>query len=391
MTLQEPSSGPEALSEALVFLNFFAELPDPRQAGKVIYPLPEILLLCLLAVLAGAESFVEIARFGEKKIALLRRFLPFKDGTPSHDQLGDIFATLDATIFQRCFVAWVASITGVSADVIAIDGKTSRRSADKRKGKAAIHMVSAFAARQRLVLGQVKVADKSNEIIAIPTLLDMLQIEGAVVTIDAMGCQRDISQKVIDKKADYILALKGNQGTLREDVEVFATEQKANGFKDTKISRQKTVDANHGRIETRTYTVIHDVAWLQDNHEWPGLKSVVMVESERETPATAKDPAKIERETRFYITSLVWLAGQVAPAIRSHWMVENGLHWIMDMMFRDDECRVRTDNAPANFTTIKHMALNLIRLKSSGKKDSLRVRRKVASWDDDYLASLVGG
>jgi len=391
MTLQEPSSGPEALSEALVFLNFFAELPDPRQAGKVIYPLPEILLLCLLAVLAGAESFVEIARFGEKKIALLRRFLPFKDGTPSHDQLGDIFATLDATIFQRCFVAWVASITGISADVIAIDGKTSRRSADKRKGKAAIHMVSAFAARQRLVLGQVKVADKSNEIIAIPALLDMLVIEGAVVTIDAMGCQRDISQKVIDKKADYILALKGNQGTLREDVEVFATEQKANGFKDTKISRQKTVDANHGRIETRTYTVIHDVAWLQDNHEWPGLKSVVMVESERETPATAKDPAKIERETRFYITSLVWLAGQVAPAIRSHWMVENGLHWIMDMMFRDDECRVRTDNAPANFTTIKHMALNLIRLKSSGKKDSLRVRRKVASWDDDYLASLVGG
>jgi len=391
MTLQEPSSGPEALSEALVFLNFFAELPDPRQAGKVIYPLPEILLLCLLAVLAGAESFVEIARFGEKKIALLRRFLPFKDGTHSHDQLGDIFATLDATIFQRCFVAWVASITGVSADVIAIDGKTSRRSADKRKGKAAIHMVSAFAARQRLVLGQVKVADKSNEIVAIPALLDMLAIEGAVITIDAMGCQRDISQKVIDKKADYILALKGNQGTLREDVEVFATEQKANGFKDTKISRQKTVDANHGRIETRTYTVIHDVAWLQDNHEWPGLKSVVMVESERETPATAKDPAKIERETRFYITSLVWLAGQVAPAIRSHWMVENGLHWIMDMMFRDDECRVRTDNAPANFTTIKHMALNLIRLKSSGKKDSLRVRRKVASWDDDYLASLVGG
>ena len=390
MTLQEPSSGPEALSEALVFLNFFADLPDHRQAGKVIYPLPEILLLCLLAVLAGAESFVEIARFGEKKIALLRRFLPFKDGTPSHDQLGDIFATLDATIFQRCFVAWVASITGVSADVIAIDGKTSRRSADKRKGKAAIHMVSAFAARQRLVLGQVKVADKSNEIIAIPALLDMLQIEGAVVTIDAMGCQRDISQKVIDKKADYILALKGNQGTLREDVEVFATEQKANGFKDTKISRQKTVDANHGRIETRTYTVIHDVAWLQDNHEWPGLKSVVMVESERETPATAKDPAKIERETRFYITSLVWLAGQVAPAIRSHWMVENGLHWIMDMMFRDDECRVRTDNAPANFTTIKHMALNLIGLKSFGKKDSMKTRRFVASWDD-YLASLVGG
>jgi predicted transposase YbfD/YdcC len=390
MTLQEPSSGPGAHGEVLVFLSFFAGLPDPRQAGKVIYLLQEVLLLCLVAVLAGAENFVEIARFGEKKIELLRRFLPFNDGTPSHDQLGDIFATLDATIFQRCFVTWVSSITGVSADVIAIDGKTSRRSADKRKGKTAIHMVSAFAARQRLVLGQVKVADKSNEIIAIPALLDMLAIEGAVVTIDAMGCQRDISQKIIDKKADYILALKGNQGTLREDVDVFAAEQKANGFKDTKVSHHKTVDADHGRVETRTYTVIHDVDWLQNNHEWPGLKSIVMVESEREIPATAKDPAKIERETRFYITSLVWLASQIAPAIRGHWMIENGLHWIMDMMFRDDECRVRTDNAPANFTTIKHMALNLIRLKSSGKKDSLRVRRKVATWDDDYLASLVG-
>jgi predicted transposase YbfD/YdcC len=378
MTLQEPSSCPRARSEVLVFLSFFADLPDPRQPGKVIYPLQEILLLSLLAVLAGAESFVEIARFGDNKIELLRRFLPFKDGTPSHDQLGDIFATLDATQFQRCFVAWVAKMLGVSADVIAVDGKTSRRSADKRKGKAAIHMVSAFAARQRLVLGQVKVADKSNEIVAIPALLDMLAIEGAIVTTDAMGCQREIAQKVIDKKADYILALKGNQGTLREDVELFAAEQKANGFKDTKISQHQTVDADHGRIETRNYTVIHDVDWLQDNHEWPGLKSVVMVESKREIPATAKDPAKIERETRFYITSLIWLAGQIAPAIRSHWMVENGLHWIMDMMFRDDECRIRTDNAPANFTTIKHMALNLIRRKASGKKDSLRVRRKVS-------------
>jgi predicted transposase YbfD/YdcC len=381
----------KAQKETSVFLSFFEDLPDSRQPGKVIYPLPEVLLLCLMAVLSGAEDFVSIARWGRGRIDFLRRFLPFKDGTPSHDQLGDIFATLDATLFQQCFVAWVASISGISADVIAIDGKTSRRSADKSKGKAAIHIVSAFAARQRLVLGQVKVADKSNEIIAIPALLDMLAIEGAVVTIDAMGCQRDIAQKVIDKKADYILALKGNQGTLREDVELFAAEQKANGFKDTKISQHKTVDADHGRIETRTYTVIHEVAWLQDNHQWPGLKSVVMLESERETPATAKDPAKIERETRFYITSLVWLAGQIAPAIRGHWMVENGLHWLMDMMFRDDECRVRTHHAPANFTTIKHMALNLIRLKSSGKKDSLRVRRFVASWDDDYLASLVGG
>jgi predicted transposase YbfD/YdcC len=377
----------EAHREAVVFLEHFSDLSDPRQPGKVIYPLQEILLLCLLAVLAGAEGFVDIARFGQKKLELLRRFLPFKDGTPSHDQLGDIFASLDAAMFQRCFVAWVAKLIGVSADVVAIDGKTVRRSSHKRGGKVAIHMVSAFAARQRLVLGQVKVADKSNEIVAIPALLDMLTIEGAIVTIDAMGCQRDIAQKVIDKKADYILALKGNQGTLREDVELFAAEQKANGFQDSKVTRHKTVDADHGRIETRTYTVIHDVAWLQERHKWPGLQGVVMVESQREIPGPSMSASTTERETRFYITSLAWIAEQIGPAVRSHWMIENGLHWVLDMNFRDDECRVRTDHAPANFTTIKHMALNLIR-RASGK-DSLRLRRKVAAWDDDYLASLV--
>ena len=370
-----------AISETIVFLEYFKDLPDPRQLGKVVYPLDEVLLLCLLAVLGGAETFVDIARFGEKKLDLLRRFRPFRDGTPSHDHLGDIFATLDAEQFQRCFVAWVAALTGAPADVIAIDGKTLRRSYQKKGAKAPIHMVSAFAARQRLVLGQVKVADKSNEIVAIPALLDMMAIEGAIVTIDAMGCQRDIAQKILDKKADYVLALKGNQGTLREDVEVFAAEQKANGFKDTKVSRHETIDGDHGRIETRTYTAIHDVAWLQERHDWPGLRGVVMVESTREIGD------KIERETRFYITSLVLLAYQLGPAIRSHWAVENSLHWVMDMIFRDDECRIRTDHAPANFTTLKHMAHNLIR-KAPGN-DSLRLKRKVAAWDDDFLVSLI--
>src|SRR5436305_7964679 len=199
-----------AFGEAVVFLDYFKDLPDPRQLGKVVYPLAEVLLLCLLAVLGGAETFVDIARFGEKKLELLRRFRPFRDGTPSHDHLGDIFATLDAARFQRCFVAWVAALTGAAADVIAIDGKTSRRSYQKKGAKAPIHMVSAFAARQRLVLGQVKVSEKSNEIAAIPKLLDMMAIEGAIVTIDAMGCQRDIAEKILEKKADYVLALKGN-------------------------------------------------------------------------------------------------------------------------------------------------------------------------------------
>lgn len=369
------------LGEAVVFLFYFKDLPDPRQRGKIVYPLDEVLLLCLLAVLAGSETFVDIARFGDKKLDLLRRFRPYCDGTPSHDHLGDIFATLDAEQFQRCFVAWVAAITGVPSGVVAIDGKTSRRSYQKKGGKAPIHMVSAFAARQRLVLGQVKVAEKSNEIIAIPKLLDMLAIEGAIVTIDAMGCQRDIAQKIIDKKADYVLALKGNQGSLREDVEVFVAEQKAKDFKDTTVSRAETIDADHGRIETRTTTVIHDVTWLQERHDWPGLKAVVVVESSRELGD------KIERETRFYITSLVLLANLLGPIVRAHWAIENSLHWVMDMIFRDDECRVRTDHAPANFATIKHMAHNLIR-RAPGK-DSLRLRRKVAAWDDDFLASII--
>ncbi|MGZ8321846.1 MAG: ISAs1 family transposase [Rhodoplanes sp.] len=369
-----------AFGETVVFLDYFNELQDPRQAGKVMYPLPELLLLCLLAVLAGAETFVDIARFGEKKIELLRRFRPFRHGTPAHDHLGDIVATLDAEQFQRCFVEWVAALTGAPREVVAIDGKTLRRSGGKKDARAAIHMVSAFATRQRLALGQVKVADKANEIVAIPKLLDLLALEGAVVTIDAIGCQRAIAEKILAKKADYVLALKGNQGTLREDVELFAAEQKAVGFKDAKVSRHHTVDGDHGRIETRTYTAIHDVAWLQE-HQWPGLQGVVMVESTREIAD------KIEQETRFYITSLTWLASQLGPVIRSHWAIENSLHWVMDMVFRDDECRVRTDHAPANFTTLKHMAHNLIR-KGPGK-DSLRLKRKTAGWDDDFLASLL--
>jgi predicted transposase YbfD/YdcC len=370
-----------AIYEATAFLSHFNDLPDHRQRGKVLYPLDEVLLLSLLAVLAGAETFVDIARFGDKKLDLLRRFRPFHDGTPAHDHLGDIFAALDAEHFQRCFVAWVASVTGVPAGVIAIDGKTVRRSGHKRSGKAPIHMVSAFAATQRLVLGQVKMAEKSNEIIAIPKLLAMLAVEGAIITIDAMGCQRNIAQAILDKKADYVLALKGNQGTLREDVEIFVAEQQAAGFKDTEISQATTIEGDHGRIETRTTTVIHDVEWLQDRHDWPGLQAVVMVESSREISG------KIEHETRFYITSLVMLAVLLGPVVRGHWAIENSLHWVMDIVLRDDECRVRTDHAPANFTTIKHMAHNLLR-KASGK-DSLRLRRKVAAWDDDFLASLI--
>lgn len=370
-----------ALNDGIVFLDHFSGLQDPRQPGKVVYPLNEVLLLSLLAVLAGAETFVDIALFGEKKLPLLRRFLPYLNGTPPHDRLGEIFAALDAEGFQRCFVSWVSAITKIPTEVIAIDGKTSRRSYKKKGANDAIHIVSAFAAQQRLVLGQMKVDEKSNEIVAIPKLLNLLSIEGAIVTLDAMGCQKEIAKQIVDKKADYVLALKGNQGALREDVELFAAEQKANGFKDTIVSRHETVDGDHGRIETRKYIVLHDISWLKERHNWRGLNAIVMVESTRETGA------KIETETRFYLSSLKDTADRIATVIRSHWAIENSLHWVMDMVFRDDDCRVREGNAAANFVTLRHMAHNLAR-RAPGKM-SIRARRKAAAWDDDYLLSLA--
>ena len=366
--------------EATAFLDYFKDMPDHRQPGKVAYRLDEVLLLALLSILAGAEGFTDMALFGRKKLDLLRRFLPFANGTPSHDHLGDIFASLDPTAFRECFVAWVGALIKAPLDVIAIDGKTSRRSG-RKGGKDAIHVVSAFAARQRLVLAQTKVNEKSNEIVAIPALLDMMSIEGAIVTIDAMGCQRSIAQKIIDKKADYVLALKGNQGTLRDDVELFASEQKARGFADTTISVDETVDGDHGRIETRRVTVIHDVDWLQERHRWPGLNGIVMVE------ATRQIRPEIEHETRFYVTSSDLRADKLGVVVRDHWAIENSLHWVMDMTFRDDECRIRTENAPENFVTLKHMAINLARRKKG--KNSVRLTLKSAAWDDDHLAKLI--
>jgi predicted transposase YbfD/YdcC len=370
----------EAILESVVFLDHFADLRDPRQLSKVVYPLDEILLVSLLAVVAGAETFTAIAQFGKKKLALLRRFRPFANGTPDHDRLGEVFAALDPEPFQKCFVAWVASLTGAPAEVVAIDGKTSRRSYQKKGGLNPIHMVSAFAARQRLVLGQVKVAEKSNEIVAIPKLLDILAIEGAIVTIDAMGCQREIAARIIDRRADYVLALKGNQGTLREDVEIFANEQKAKDFRDTTVSQDQTVDGDHGRIETRRTTVFHDVGWLQERHDWPGLKAVVMVDSEREIGT------RVERETRLYITSSTDKADKLGDVVRRHWAVES-MHWLMDCLFRDDECRVRTEHAPANFTTIKHIAHNLLRRHPA--KLSMTTKRLKAGWNEQFLLSLI--
>jgi predicted transposase YbfD/YdcC len=374
-----------AFEQVVDWLEHFEALDDPRQQGKVWYPLDEVLLLCLLAVLAGAESWVEIAEFGKHKIAFLRRFRPFTEGTPSHDSLGELFAALDAEKFQACFVDWTASLTKHTGDIVAIDGKTLRRTYQEGGKKGAIHMVSAWSARQRLVLGQTRTAEKSNEITAIPDLLDLITVKGAVVTIDAMGCQKEIAAKIIDNGADYVLALKGNQGSLRDDVELFFGEQKERRFADAEMKRHQTLGKEHGRIETRTVSAIDATGWLAERHGFRGLKSVIMVESVREM--AGEPPAEAACETRYYISSFGPDAERAAEAIRAHWGIENSHHWVMDMLFREDECRIRKDNGPANFATITRIAANLLR--QAPGKQSLRVRRRTAAWNDDYLAALV--
>ena len=364
------------------FLKSFADLEDPRQQAKVLYPLEEILLLCLCAVISGADCWVEVALYGQQRLTFLRRFLPFRHGVPSHDQLGIVFARLDAKAFQRCFIAWAERFTEAVRGVVAIDGKTLRRSFDHAAGQGPIQMISAWSTQGRLVLGQQQVADKSNEITAIPKLLELLELQGAVMTLDAMGCQRAIADQIVSQGADYVLGLKGNQGTLHEDVALFFDEQQG-GLAGYQVTVHETYEKDHGRLESRRVVATEQIAWLQDSHGWPGLRSIAKVESRRELLAEGK----VEEETRYYLSSLAGEAQQIGEAVRSHWGVENGLHWVMDMVFRDDECRIRSQNGPANFATIKHMASNMLR-RGKGKY-SMRASRHVAAWNEDFLYSLL--
>lgn len=371
----------DAVTQHVEFLEHFKDMDDPRQAVKILYPLDEVLLLCLCGVLCGADGWVAISIFGKKKLDFLRRFRPFKNGTPSDDELRYIFGRLDEEQFQHCFINWVSSFQKAVKGVIAIDGKALRRSFDKAGAKGAIHMVSAWSSEQNLVLGQTKVDEKSNEITAIPKLLDLLEIEGAIITIDAMGCQRDIAEKILDKKADYIFALKGNQGKLHKDIAAFfKEEQRINSEIITKGYHQ-TDERNHGRLELRRVTVCTDIKGLKEKHKWPRLTSVIMVEY------IASENGENRRETRYYISSLDKTAVFMAKAIRQHWGIENGLHWVMDVVFGDDDCRIRKDNAPANFATIKHMASNVLR--SSKEKESMKSKRHMAAWDEDFLFDLI--
>lgn len=366
-------------------LDHFSALDAPRQAGKVVYPLPEILLLILCGVMAGADDFVEIERWGNRKLEFLRRLRPFARGVPSHDTLNDVMNALPATLFSDCFAAWVAGLREAEPDIVAIDGKTSRRA--KASAGDPLHLVSAWASRQRLVLGQEAVSGKENEIKAIPRLLERLELAGALVTIDAMGCQREIAAAIRAKGADYLLALKANQKSLHEEValEVALFFDDAAGA--AELDACETVDADHGRIETRRAIVSHDVGWLHADRaapgepRFPGLAMVGMVE------ASVEKAGVLTASRRFYIGSAKLSAKQLLAAARGHWGVENRLHWIMDVVFHDDLMRLRTEHGPANMAAIRHASLNLI--KAIPDKASLKVRRKTLAWDDEYLRKAI--
>lgn len=365
-------------------LEHFSNLEDPRIDRTKRHPLENIIVIALCAVICGADGWVEVELFGEAKRHWLAKFLDLSEGIPSHDTFGRVFARLDAKQFQLGFVNWVKAVCErLEGQVVAIDGKTVRRSHNRTLGKEAIHMVSAWATESQLVLGQTKVDDKSNEITAIPALLDLLELAGCIVTIDAMGCQREIAGRIIDQGADYILALKANQGTLHADMKDLFEDGRKIDFVD--CDYRKTVDKGHGRIEIREcWTTDHPdyLASLYKPDQWPGFQTAVMVSAERRVGGHS------EQETRYYITSLASNASQISAAVRAHWHVENRLHWVLDVTFKEDDSRIRTGNAAQNMTVLRHMALNLIKREQSTQR-SVRGKRLRAGWDEDYLARVL--
>jgi predicted transposase YbfD/YdcC len=364
--------------ETTSLLHHFAALKDPRQRVKVVYPLPEILLLVLCATIVGADDFVEVQHWGEIHIDFLRRFLPYKHGIPSHDALNDLMNALNPALFSECFVTWVDDLRDGDPDIVAVDGKTSRRTHARSKGRQPLHLISAWASRQRLVLGQEATDIKSNEITAIPLLLERLELKGALVTIDAMGCQTKIAAAILDRGADYLLAVKDNQRALNDDIKRYFDDAPPD-----ELHAFQTTDADHGRIEVRRHVVSHNVDWLAEDSRFPSIKSIAMVEN------TVERNGETSCERRYYICSLLLLVVLFANAVRCHWHIENRLHWVLDVTFHEDLSRLRTGHGPHNMGTVRHMAMNLLRSAKPGK--SLKVRRKVAGWDPDYLHAILKG
>lgn len=363
----------------------FGDIEDPRVQGRCNYPLIEVLTIAICAVLAGAEGWTDMETFGKSKEAWLKQFLELEHGIPSHDTFGDVFAIIDGEAFQRSFIRWIEQVfTVTQGQVIAIDGKTARRSYQDGGKKGAIHMVRAWASENGLTLGQRKVDEKSNEITAIPELLDLLNVTGCIVTIDAMGTQKKIAQKIRDRGADYVLSLKENQGKLFEDVVDWFAYADQVKFTDMLHDYHKTVDKAHGRIEIRQCWVIADpVAFEYIRHYdgWADLQSIVRVQRERQIGD------KVEQETAYYISSLAADAKQLLHATRTHWAIENSLHWVLDVTFREDDSRIREQNAPQNMAVLRDIALNI--LKQDPSKDSLKQKRYRAALDDGFLLQLL--
>lgn len=360
----------------------FVSITDPRQAGKVEHDLVELLVVAVNAVLVGADTFVEIELWAKEKMEWLQQYLRLANGIPSHDTFGRLFGLIDAQQFEAAFRRWVSGILPVlGPEVVALDGKTSRRSGGI--DATALHMVSAFAAGAGLILGQRATAADSNEKTAIPELLSTLALQGCTVTIDAIGTQASIAQAVCDRGADYVLAVKDNQPKLAESMQQFMTDFEAQP-QHTPHSFWETVEKDHGRLETRRCYAFDQLGCLHQPEQWPELKSFIVIESERLLQS------KTTHQRRFYISSLPADAQQIGQAVRSHWSIENRLHWCMDVVFQDDQMRARTGHAAHNLAVLKHITLNLIRLDPVKRKGGIKARRLIAATSDTYRADLLG-
>jgi predicted transposase YbfD/YdcC len=367
-------------------VHHFAEIDDPRYQHSPTHLLIDIMTIAICGVICGADDWVAIAEFGRAKQGWFKTFLRLPHGIPSHDTFGDIFAQLDPDQFRESFMMWVAAISDLtSGEVVSIDGKTLRRSHDQRLGKNAIHMISAWASQNRLVLGQWKVDDKSNEITAIPELLRLLAIKGCIVTIDAMGCQTDIATQIISQDADYVLALKDNQKQLHQEVQRLFTDALTDPNTTIPYDFDQTVHKDHGRLEIRRCWTIDApdyIAYLDPQQRWPGLRSVVRIETERQMEQ------QTSRETRHYIASLAGDPTHLNQVIRTHWHIENKLHWVLDVAFREDDSRVRQGHAAENLAILRHIALNLLKQEKTAKI-GVRNKRLKAGWDNDYLLKIL--
>jgi len=345
----------------------------------------DILIIAVCAVIGGAEGWEDIEEYGKAQAEWFAELLDLPHGIPGHDTFRRVLSRLDPEELTRCFIAWTQALSEASGgDIVSIDGKTLRHSFDQASATAAIHMVSAWASANRLVLGQLKVDEKSNEITAIPKLLRLLDLKGAVVTIDAMGCQKEIAKTITEQEADYVLALKDNHPTLSEAVTLFLNDARDTGFADIEHAYHETVDGDHGRIETRRYWITSDIEWCGAKASWANLQSIGMVEARREIGDT------VQIDTRYFLTSLPAYAVRFAHAVRQHWGVENSLHWVLDVSFQEDACRIRKEKGAQTFAVLRHIALNLLRREPHHKR-GIKARRKRAGWDHDYLIQVLMG